>query len=184
MVYNHVDRIQMKLFTDKLHRDALCQDVSIRCHQNIETVFSWFLGSFKEVVTGGGIVRDETGRILFIYRNQMWDLPKGHLDKGETIEQCALREVHEETGLINLQLIRPAGLSRHFVRIADSLIIKKNHWFLMQSSSADALLPAAEEGITSARWIGQSELDRFLKLTYYSIREELGDTIREFANEG
>jgi 8-oxo-dGTP pyrophosphatase MutT (NUDIX family) len=52
------------------------------------------------IKAGGGIVVNEQNEVLLIYRRGKWDLPKGKLDDGETIEECALREVKEETGLL------------------------------------------------------------------------------------
>ncbi len=44
------------------------------------------------------------GEVLFMFRRGKWDLPKGKLDPGETLEACALREVEEETGVGQLEL--------------------------------------------------------------------------------
>jgi 8-oxo-dGTP diphosphatase len=55
-----------------------------------------------EVFAGGGVVVDGAGRILLVHRPRYddWTFPKGKLDPGETLEQCALREVAEETGFV------------------------------------------------------------------------------------
>jgi 8-oxo-dGTP diphosphatase len=55
-----------------------------------------------EVFAGGGVVVDEAGRLLLVHRPRYddWTFPKGKLDPGETLEQCALREVAEETGFV------------------------------------------------------------------------------------
>ena len=44
-------------------------------------------------------------KLLMIFRRGKWDLPKGKLDKGETFERCAVREIEEETGFRNLKLL-------------------------------------------------------------------------------
>jgi 8-oxo-dGTP pyrophosphatase MutT (NUDIX family) len=56
------------------------------------------------IIAGGGIVTNELGELLMIFRRGKWDLPKGKLDEGESIEDCAIREVEEETGVKNLKL--------------------------------------------------------------------------------
>jgi len=48
-----------------------------------------------------------------IFRRGKWDLPKGKLDKGETLEQCAVREVREETGLKKIKLQSPLMTTYH-----------------------------------------------------------------------
>lgn len=59
---------------------------------------------YEPIEAGGGVVENEEGDILMIYRRGKWDLPKGKRDDGEDIAACALREVAEETGLQQLQL--------------------------------------------------------------------------------
>ena len=55
------------------------------------------------VQAAGGLVRNNKGKMLFIFRKNKWDLPKGKVDKGETLENGAMREVEEETGVKKLQ---------------------------------------------------------------------------------
>ena len=54
-----------------------------------------------KIIAAGGLVTNENNELLMIFRRGKWDLPKGKLDKGETIEECAIREVEEETGIGN-----------------------------------------------------------------------------------
>ena len=58
----------------------------------------------EKIIADGGLVFNEKKQLLMIFRREKWDLPKGKLDKGEKIEDCALREVEEETGLKELKL--------------------------------------------------------------------------------
>ena len=73
----------------------------------------------KHIIAAGGVVfriEHEVVSILLIFRNGVWDLPKGKLEKGESIEMCASREVSEETGTLSLanqgKLERPITSSR------------------------------------------------------------------------
>ncbi len=77
--------------------------------QDLEKLKKAFFKLFKPVTAAGGLVENEKGEVLLIFRRGKWDLPKGKLDPGETIEQCAVREVEEETGLKNIELKK----SRH-----------------------------------------------------------------------
>ena len=65
---------------------------------NEEVLLKKFLRLLPNIVAGGGKVINSDGKILFIFRNGKWDLPKGKAEQKETIDQTALREVEEETG--------------------------------------------------------------------------------------
>jgi len=56
-------------------------------HPNHEEILKKFSKKIPLVVAAGGVVTNKAGKVLFIYRNDKWDLPKGKLDKGETIEE-------------------------------------------------------------------------------------------------
>ena len=68
-------------------------------HQNFDKLKKDFFKHFKLIKAGGGLVKNKAGQILLIFRRGKWDLPKGKLDDNETLLQCAIREVREETGL-------------------------------------------------------------------------------------
>ena len=57
------------------------------------------------IKAGGGLVKNEKGEVLFMFRKGKWDLPKGKLDPGETMDACAVREVMEETGVSGLSIV-------------------------------------------------------------------------------
>jgi len=60
-----------------------------------------------------------------------WVLPKGHVEAGETIEEAALREIHEETGLDNVQLIKHLGsFIRESIKSNGDVVQKTIHFFL------------------------------------------------------
>ena len=65
------------------------------------------------IVAAGGLVWNEKNELLMIFRQGKWDLPKGKLDDGETIEECAVREVVEETGLKEVKLGGFIGITQH-----------------------------------------------------------------------
>lgn len=126
------------------------------------------------IKAGGGVVVNPEGEILMIFRRKCWDLPKGKLDKGETIEECALREVREECGVQNLALGQFICTTRHEYQERGTQIIKETSWFEMQGSGK--LTPQTEEDIESARWVVPSEVETLLKNSYPTIQE----VIREF----
>ena len=61
--------------------------------------FGAFAAEFALIEAAGGVVVNDCGQWLMIRRNGRWDLPKGHLECGERIEECAAREIEEETGV-------------------------------------------------------------------------------------
>src|SRR5687768_2564827 len=66
-------------------------------HNDLKELKKAFQKKFTPVLAAGGLVQNEKEELLMIYRKGKWDLPKGKLDKNEKLEDCALREVMEET---------------------------------------------------------------------------------------
>ena len=126
---------------------------------------------YKEVNAAGGLVSNRRGDYLLINRNSLWDLPKGHQEPGEEISVTALREVQEETGVLQLEL-------RDLICITDHCYIRNGIWHLKHTWWYDMLYtdpvdltPQREEDISKAAWIAKSSLPPFLKNTYPSIVE-------------
>ncbi len=127
----------------------------------------------KKIVAAGGLAENEKGEILMMFRRGFWDLPKGKLDDGETIETCAMREVQEETGLQDVQLISFLCKTYHeyFDKWINEDVIKETWWYLMKSSSSEKLIPQTEEDIEQLIWIDKKQMDKYLENTYPSIKE-------------
>lgn len=126
-----------------------------------------FKSAFPVIRAGGGLVQNDKNEYLFIYRRKKWDLPKGKLDPGEEIEACALREVHEETGIQNLEL-GPHLLDTYHLYIEDIMVLKETTWFMMYSNDAK-LAPQKEEGIQKALWVHRNNIHLQLNKTYESV---------------
>lgn len=127
--------------------------------------------SYKDVTAGGGLVRDSFGNCLMIYRNGVWDLPKGHMEEGEDIRKTALREVQEETGLQVLELGELICITEHTYLRDGISHLKHTWWYDMLCPDPNETIPQTEEGIAKAEWIPVSELPHFLKDTYPNIVE-------------
>lgn len=127
------------------------------------------------IIAGGGIVTNELGELLMIFRRGKWDLPKGKLDKGESIEECALREVEEETGVQNLQLGQLLLVTQHeyFDKWVQADVIKETHWYRMYVAGVPALVPQTEEDITAIEWTKLEEVAIRLNESYETIKQVL-----------
>lgn len=124
-----------------------------------------------KIIAAGGIVQNEEGKILFQFRRGKWDLPKGKLEEGETTEECAVREVEEETGLQNIQPGELISVTNHNYIEGGVDIDKETHWFAMKVSGNQKLIPQAEEDILELRWVAENELSDYLSNTYSNISE-------------
>jgi ADP-ribose pyrophosphatase YjhB (NUDIX family) len=127
----------------------------------------------QKVLAAGGLVINQYNDLLMIYKRSKWDLPKGHVERGETFEACALREVKEECGVVNISVTRYIGVTEHEY-YDDKLkadAIKETHWFEMSADKAASLSPQLEESIEWIRWIPQKELEKYLNNSYDNIRD-------------
>ncbi|MDC0571085.1 NUDIX domain-containing protein [Flavobacteriaceae bacterium] len=136
---------------------------------NEEVLLKKFLRLLPNIVAGGGKVINSDGKILFIFRNGKWDLPKGKAEQKETIDQTALREVEEETGVKGLSITKPLEITYHIFKRNDQYFIKKTYWFEMFSDYIGDLKPQIKEGITKVKWVGPKKLKKVKKNIYANI---------------
>ncbi|MDR0971985.1 MAG: NUDIX domain-containing protein [Bacteroidales bacterium] len=136
----------------------------------VEEVFNIFKSNFIFVLAAGGLVKNNNGDYLFIYRNNVWDLPKGHVEKGETIEKAALREVEEECGLRDLILKEKIKETYHTYILNNKRELKQTTWFNMTTNSLE-LTPQKEEGIEKCLWVKKEDIPLIMKNTYDNIKE-------------
>jgi 8-oxo-dGTP pyrophosphatase MutT (NUDIX family) len=126
------------------------------------------------ITAAGGLVQNNEGSFLLIFRRGFWDLPKGKLDAGELIPECAVREVLEETGLQTITLGPFICMTTHnyFDTWLQKDVIKQTHWFAMKASALkpEQLIPQTEEDIEKIEWVNKSKLDQYLTQTYPTIR--------------
>lgn len=140
-------------------------------HKNEAKLYKLLEKKLPVVVAGGGKVYNKNNEILFIYRNGLWDLPKGKTEKKETIEQTALREVEEETGVEDLEITKFIMITYHTFKRNGVLKWKKTYWFEMYSEYTEILIPQTEEGITKVKWKSISKSKKALKKAYGTITQ-------------
>jgi 8-oxo-dGTP pyrophosphatase MutT (NUDIX family) len=132
---------------------------------------SWqeFKASFLLIQAAGGRVVNTKGEMLWIKRLGKWDLPKGKIEKGETVELAAVREVEEECGISHLQIKATLPSTYHMYKLEGQTILKETFWFEMETSDQADLIPQEEEAIEAAVWVDQNDLSEKLANTYPSI---------------
>ena len=135
-----------------------------------EKLLKKFLKLLPKIIAAGGKVLNQKGEILFIFRNNKWDLPKGKAEYNESIADTAIREVKEETGITKLVITKPLEITYHIFKKNNTFRLKVTYWFEMKSMADNQLTPQVEEGITKVEWINNSEIDKIKKKCYANIR--------------
>jgi len=127
----------------------------------------------SQIIAAGGLVTNPKGEILWIFRRGFWDLPKGKLDEGETIQTCAVREVAEETGISNIQLHEMLCFTNHlyFDNYLNEEVIKRTYWFHMTIPNMQEGIPQLTEDIEKIEWLALDKARQCLDHTYPTILE-------------
>ena len=139
--------------------------------QASDVEFAWqaFKQNFTVIEAAGGLVM-KNQKMLFIYRNGKWDLPKGKLEINESIPICAVREVEEECGISQLTIVKELAVTYHIYRQAEENILKITYWFLMNCTDDSPLTPQTEEGIELVEWKNEQAVQLALENTYPNIK--------------
>src|SRR5699024_10072050 len=145
-----IKEANIKQIVKKIKKGAL-QKVHLY-HAEDSKLLTHFKKQLQPILAAGGKVNNDNGEILFIFRKGLWDLPKGRMEKNESIEATAIREVEEETGVKKLRLSKPLPTTYHVMERNGKFRLKITYWFEMQTSYSEALIPQTEEGITLAEW--------------------------------
>ena len=140
-------------------------------HPDLEELKKFFQKKFTLVKAAGGMVKNDEHKILMIFRRGKWDLPKGKLDEGEQLEECALREVEEETGLQNINLGFPLTITHHTYHQGTKYMLKESHWFTMNVTGEQKLIPQTAEDILDIKWVEQKDIAVYLPKAYPLISD-------------
>ena len=138
----------------------------------MQETFDSLCAGFTSINAGGGLVQNSAGEYLLIYRNGLWDLPKGKQEEGEEISLTALREVEEECGITGLEKGELLCITHHTYWMNGLHMLKHTYWYRMTySGDCSVAVPQQEEGISRCEWVPASALPEYLKDTYPSIRK-------------
>ena len=163
-----LDTVNIGKVIRDLRNSQLCEVRLI--HKNPDKLLSKFLKKLPNVIAGGGKVFNNNGEVLFIYRNDKWDLPKGKAERKETIEETSIREVEEETGVEGLEITKPLETTYHIFKRNGRHRIKITYWFEMKTAFNGKLYPQEKEGITKVEWLNRKQSEKALENSYANIR--------------
>ncbi len=143
-------------------------------HSHPSDFFELFQSLFITIQAAGGVVIKRK-RYLFIFRNGVWDLPKGKIEKGESAREAALREVAEECGISGHTIVKRLPATYHmyispYKKTKGQWIFKETFWFEMKYNGKGAGSPQEEEGITKVEWLSKKHLDKVWENTYENLK--------------
>lgn len=139
-------------------------------HKNEEKIEKFLKKKLPYVEAAGGMVYNDKKEILFIHRNEKWDLPKGHIEKGESYEAAAIREVEEETGVKNLEVTKFITKTYHVFKRNGKFKLKATYWYEMYSEYSGELKPEKSEGIKKVKWKNFEKTQKALTNSYENIK--------------
>lgn len=170
--YEQIDNL-LKIMTDKKLKKVHSIFISSRSKRDL---INHIKSKFKVIEAGGGIV-EKKGKLLMIHRRGVWDMPKGKLDKGETIRTCAKREVEEETG-VKVKIDQKIDAVWHTYTSKKKYILKKTHWYAMKCVSDEKMAPQEDEGIKKVEWMDMEQVRKALHDSYRSIRYVMQEYVK------
>lgn len=168
----------LQLMTDKKLKN-LSSVTFVSDHK--KELVTYIKDKFKIVEAGGGVVQ-KGDRMLLIHRLGKWDLPKGKLDKGEKISECALREVEEET-LVKCLLGPKICHTWHTYIRNKKYVLKKTSWYAMECLDDSKMAPQTEEDIDEVRWMDLREMREALYNSYRTIRFVVSEYHRQLKDQ-
>ncbi len=176
-MFNSLDYGVVNQIISQIESTSSPRDFYILNH-DVNSAWSYFRSQFVEIPAAGGLVRNAERSLLFIKRLGVWDLPKGKIEKKETAELAAMREVEEECGLSGLQIIKQLDSTFHIYRspylsFPKNLVLKETKWFLMSYSCNEIPVPQVEEDIQEVAWFSLADLDQVYSNTYSSLSDFL-----------
>lgn len=146
--------------------------IYLKCH-DLEWSWHQFTSQFLLIRAAGGVVSNDLNDLLFIYRLEKWDLPKGKVEFGEPLEIAAIREVEEECSITKLELLSHLLTTYHTYSLKGEQVLKSTDWFVIRHRGNDKPQPQAIEGITEARWIAPTDLPMVESNTFPSVIDVL-----------
>ncbi|MFC2096311.1 NUDIX hydrolase [Bacteroidota bacterium] len=169
-IHNFRNKKHLKAAINSLLNNSELKNLCV-VHKNINKAFRKFTQLYKLIEAAGGLVKNSSNEVLVIYRRGKWDLPKGKLERNESPEIGAIREVEEECGIENIKIKNYLETTYHTYKLQNKDILKRTFWYEMTHKGNQEPTPQIEEEITEAKWISTEDLDEVLNNTFPSIIE-------------
>jgi len=158
-----IKKLIVKMFQNKIQHAFLY-------HPDEKLIMKTLKAKIPVVKAGGGLVYNTKGEVLFIFRNGKWDLPKGGTEKNETMEETAIREVEEETGVTGLKISNKLQKTYHIFKRNGRYKLKVTYWYEMQTDFNGTPQGQEDEGIEKVAWIKPEEILTVLANSYENIK--------------
>ncbi len=182
--YNEISEEILKKIIDELLTETNSsvgqkQDIYQISDKHFDFVFNFLKKNFYYIEAAGGLIKKEN-QYLFIYRLNKWDLPKGKLDKGETVEHAAIRECEEECAIKNLQIQEQLTSTYHVYKYKNKFALKQTFWFYMTTDYNGELKPQLEENIDEVKWFTKEEVKTIaFTNSYFTIIDVVNEAFNE-----
>ncbi|MFH2096019.1 MAG: NUDIX domain-containing protein, partial [Bacteroidota bacterium] len=145
-IYNYTSKERLIECIRNFETDSSVATLNV-VHDDPAFLLSEMMSLYEVIEAAGGLVKNEAGQVLMIFRRNKWDLPKGKIDEGENPEQAAIREVNEETGIQGHFITRKITVTYHTYYLNDKPVLKPTHWFEMKYNGTETPVPERDEGI-------------------------------------
>jgi len=181
-VYNEITDKKLKNIIEEL-LDENASSMNGKHYYIADKHFSFVIDFLKKslyyIEAAGGLIKKEN-YFLFIYRLGKWDLPKGKLDKGETIEEAAIRECEEECGIKELKIEQQLSSTYHVYKYKSKFALKQTFWFYMTTNFNKQLKPQTEENIEEVKWFTKDEIEKIVFAnSYFTIKNVIDEAFKE-----
>lgn len=170
----YIDELNVHTIKTMIHEMEQAKvHAGIFIHLDFEELKDAFWKKFTIIQAAGGFVQNSIDEVLMIFRRGKWDMPKGKLDEGESLEECAVREVEEETGLRNIQLGSHLITTYHTYHEGTKKVLKESYWYKMKIAKEQPLIPQTEEDIHEIKWVNIEDISPYMNNSYASIVDVL-----------
>lgn len=170
-IQNYSSASSINIAINKL-QNGFCKTLILQ-GDDLDLMWRDFCSRYELIEAAGGVVINSNAEVLWIRRNNKWDLPKGKVESGEKAENTAVREVQEECSVRGINRGELLGVTYHTYSYKGKEILKKSYWYAMSCVNEQNLIPQIEEGITEVIWADKDKHLTCMADTYTSITELL-----------